>query len=209
MSGIDTILEYYFISLFIIFFIWLFFFFKFLNHRKRYKRTRFSVYTFLIFILFLLIISYLSIIYNLTFYYLLSYIFSFIITIGFIQLVRKIKNECTIEEYKFFIFILLFILIILAYIVSFSLIYLQANPSENYGYLAREDTPNKPELLDFWNSILFSGYTFFSMELNNLISIGLLKALILLEIFISQMIIILFIGILASQLFEKLRLINK
>jgi len=63
-------------------------------------------------------------------------------------------------------------------------------------------------ILNFSSAILYSGFSFFSMEYNGLKPQGLLSLLTLIEVFISQIIIITFIGIIAGKLVEKLDIIK-
>lgn len=179
-------------------------FYEYLSDKKRYKNLKFTLYVSLIFIL--------GAIFN---YFVLSlnlkqnlvYVGIFFITLIFIKLVKSIKNKCEVHnkitEFEFFYFIFGFIVILVGYIVIFSFIYFQNIPLHDNGYFHQN---NVIKVLDMKEAILFSGFTFFSMEYADLTPEGLLRWFTLLEVGIAEMIIILFIGIVAGMLFEKLKL---
>ncbi|MDD5331462.1 MAG: hypothetical protein PHE43_01390 [Candidatus Nanoarchaeia archaeon] len=168
-----------------------------------YKGLAFSLhFTFLFFLA--LIIFKLFIIRSLEFGYFLPLWF---VSLSFIKLSKAIiqTKKGDINELKFFCFILGFGLILLGYILSFSLLYL---PSNYIGYGGFNDLDGNPYTLDFghFENIYYSGFTFFSMEYDNISSEGILKFFSLAEVALAQLVIITFIGIMAGELIEKIKL---
>ena len=174
--------------------------FKYLKSYKRYKNLRFSIYITIIF----MVTFILGVIIQLRIQ--LSYILLFFVTLGFIILVRKIKNKSDnnqkINEFEFLLYMGSFGFILIAYIITFSLFYFHATLLGN-GYMIKDNSFNP---LDRLNAIYFSGFTFFSMEFDELQPQGILKLITLLEVFLANIIIISFIGILSSELLKILKL---
>ena len=98
-----------------------------------------------------------------------------------------------------------FSFIIISYIIIFALFYSNLTPASPLGYITEE---NVIKILDYKEALFFSGFIFFSMDYNNLQSQDLLNTIGLLELFIAQIMIIVFIGVLASELLNILKLKN-
>ena len=107
-----------------------------------------------------------------------------------------------ISEFKFLVYLISFALVIIGYIVSFSLFY-SNNFSLNYGYISDGNNHVK---LSTYDAILYSGYTFFTMSYKNFQPEGIFTWLTLTEVFIAQILIIMFIGIIAGKIIENLKL---
>ena len=211
MSFLDFIFDFGFI-LKVYVLIWLLFIsfnlfislYGYLNDKKRYKNLKFTIYVSVIFILGA---TFNHFVLSLNLKQHLVYLGILFITLIFIKLVKSIKNKCEmhnkITEFEFFYFVFGFIVILIGYIVIFSFIYFQNIPLHDNGYFHQNDAI---KVLDMKEAILFSGFTFFAMEYANLTPEGLLRWFTLLEVGVAEMIIILFIGIVAGMLFEKLKL---
>ncbi len=178
---------------------------KYLRNKEPYKKLKFTfciTFIFIVGTLFNLLVLHLNLKQHLVYFYF------FLVTLLFIKLVRKIKNNCDSEEriteFQFFIFIFGFIFILIGYISGFSLLYFQSIPEADNGYISQNGIVR---VLDMRSSILLSGFTFFSMEFAGLTPQGLLAWFSLLEVAVAEIAIILFIGIIAGELYQKLSLL--
>lgn len=136
--------------------------------------------------------------------YLLVYIPLWLISRVFISIVKDIlvrAKKDKISEFWFFVYICIFVMVIIAYISSFSFLYTQAQ-FLNQGKIIPEDNTLISKG-DFFN---YSFFTFFRMEYNHYESSGITTFLTSLEILISELLLITFIGILVGVLLNKLRL---
>ena len=180
---------------------------KYYKSYKRYSKLKFSIYISILFFLSFVVLYFLGI--NLI--YLLIYSLLFLVTLVFVGLVRNIKTKCrgngTISEFRFFIYMLSFGFILFFYIEVFSIFYLNANPliEGSIGFLSKG---NEIKILDRLESFYFSGYVFFSMDYDDIGAQQYLRLIVILELFVAQILIIIFIGILASILLDKLALRN-
>lgn len=182
-------------------------FIRYYTSYNRYQKLKFSIYISLLFFLSFIFLYFLGI----NIIYLLTYSLLFLVTLVFVGLVRNIKTKCMrrrgISEFTFFIYMVAFGFILFFYIEVFSIFYLNANPLIN-GSIGFFSKGNEIQILDRLESFYFSGYTFFSMDYDDIEAQQFLKLIIILELFVSQILMIIFIGILASMLFGKLKLRN-
>ena len=114
----------------------------------------------------------------------------------------RTQNNKKISEYWFFCYISLLSLVIVGFIFSFSLFYFHTFSLE-HGHM--KDGNNYINL-DRSESILYSSYTFFNMNYKNYIPDGWLTKFTIIEMFISQIIFITFIAIMAAKLIDNLKL---
>lgn len=74
----------------------------------------------------------------------------------------------------------------------------------NYGQMV--NSSGEKLLLSNLQSFYYSAYTFFGMEYFDVNPTGILNLFTIIELFISQILLITFIGVMASQLITKLNL---
>ena len=177
----------------------------YLKYYKNFFDLKFSHY---FLICFIIILVPLSMILKLSYNQILIFVLWFIISWLYIKLIKSIilKSDTnqTINESKFFGYMISFIFIIIFYIVTFSLFYYKTVPIPSLGYIIGDNETLK--LLSFSDSLFYSGFNFFTMDYANLKAQSLLNAVVILEVFTAQIIIIVFIGVIASKLLEILRL---
>ena len=65
---------------------------------------------------------------------------------------------------------------------------------------------NKIQVLSFKESVYYSAFTFFRMEYDNLRPKGLLTIFTIIEVFIAEILLITFIGVMASVLIDRINL---
>ena len=181
---------------------------------KRYRFNTFITFFYIIFLALFLLLVYSEII-NIQITYILGVSFVYYVTTLYIAVIRDIKekhtkfnnNETdTINEYEFFIYLMKFSLIMIFYIGAFAIFYLYAIPlGQNYfdGWLEKDNviTP-----LSFGKALYYSGHSFFISQFDNIQAKGILILVTLSEYFVAQIVLIMFIGVLASMLFEMLKL---
>ena len=191
---------------------------------KQYQKERFKVYLLGLWGIFLFICMVLSYFLKYNSYYLIGGTCIFLSLFVFTILVRKIKdksyllteqerkgttsiaNKYYISEYQFFLYISGFACILISFIFAFSLFYFHAVPLEQNwlsGYMSKDGVD---KTLGFGDSIVYSGNTFFSMDSGTINPKGFLRFISLFQLLLSQIIIISFIGILASELLRILKL---
>ena len=168
--------------------------------KERFIDRRFSSYITIFYAIFLMIILFLN------YRYLLTLLPLWYVGRVYIALVRSIKlkkeDRKTISELQFLAYLSSFIFIVLIFVVVFALIYSQAQYLGG-GYFTKGEHFIK---LEFRDTIIFSGFNFFSMEYGGLLTQDLLTFVALVEVFTAQIVIITFVGILASILFDLLQL---
>ena len=139
-------------------------------------------------------------------YFLVFYTPLWITTRLFVSIVRSIitkgKKE-KISEFQFFYYIIAFIVVILAYIFSFSLFYYFAF-SLNLGHFEVDN--DNVKILDRIDSLLYSGFTFFAMDYEELEPKGLLRFFTFTEVIGAEIVFIMFISIMAGEVIAKLEL---
>ena len=176
---------------------------KFKELIQEFQEQDFSYYVDLINLLLIALALFL----NINVYYIIVYLPIYLITKIFIWVVKDIllrqKTPLKITEFWFFIYVVLFSFIMLSYIFSFSLFYNDIF-SLNYGYMS-SDKDNYIRL-NFVDTFLYSGFTFFSMEYKNFIPQRAFAWFTFAELFISQILLITFIGVMASKLIDKINL---
>ena len=99
------------------------------------------------------------------------------------------------------------------FVISFSSFYVQQIPLGNFldGYFVK-DIEIKNQIVErvyplkYSDAFFYSGYTFFSMDYGDFKPKGLLKAIILIELITSQIVVIIFISISAGYVLQKLKL---
>lgn len=171
--------------------------------RKNVFNLRFSTYiTFFYFLFIILLITFNFLSYK----YIPILLALFFISRVFIAIVRDIKHKKNrnkkLNEFYFFINVCLFAVILILYVIAFYFLFLQTI-SFGDGYITQNNIFYPIKKLEIF---YISGFTFFSSTYNNLETQGLLTVFSLIEMFIAEIIIIMFIGILASALFDILKL---
>lgn len=170
---------------------------------KQFQEQDFSYYVDLVNLLLIALALFL----NISIYYIIVYLPIYLITKIFIWIVRDIllrqKTPLKITEFWFFVYVVLFSFIMLSYIFSFSLFYNDIF-SLNYGYMSTDK--ESYVRLNFVDTFLYSGFTFFSMEYKNFIPQRAFAWFTFAELFISQILLITFIGVMASKLIDKINL---
>ncbi|MBW2984762.1 hypothetical protein KY361_06600 [Candidatus Woesearchaeota archaeon] len=176
---------------------------KFIEYFGKFQNLRFHNYIDITNVFLIIIV----ILYKVDLYYLLCYLPLYIITRTFIaivrDLIRRSKDEEGITEFWFFVYIGIFILLIVAYIFSFSLFYLNLF-SLNQGYMINEKGTEID--LSGSESIYYSAFTFFGMEYENLKPQEIFRTFTVIEVFIAQLWLVTFIGVMVSKLIGKLML---
>jgi len=138
-------------------------------------------------------------------FFILLYLPLYITTRMLINIVRNIleKSKKGISEYRFFVYLFMFSMVIISYIFSFSLLYFYTFPLQEGHF---QDTNGNVLILDRIDSIYYSGFTFFSMNYGEIQPKGLTKTLTLSEVFGAQVVLMLFIGIMAAELIGNIHL---
>lgn len=159
---------------------------------------RFRIYLRVIFV----IVIFFSLFYNYNLILIISPIF--LITEFFLDAIRKILSgkQAKITEFEFFVYLCWFSYIVLAIIISFSVFY-SFMPLVGYGSIEQD---NRYTLLGQEDAILFSAFTFFSMDYDNFSPQGFLRWVSLIEVFIAQMLIITYIGVIGGKLIDRLKI---
>jgi len=167
------------------------------KNRRKFSNRHFTVYMLSFFLLTTLIFTFI-----IPLKYIIYYALWFLVTVGFIRLVKAIKRKKRVRESNFFTYMFVFAIILFLYIGVFSLAYAQKNPFDE-GTIIKSGDFHRLNKID---SLLFSGFTFFSMDFGNFQTEGLLNYFALAEVFTAQIIFITFIGVIAGHLFAKLHL---
>ncbi len=138
-------------------------------------------------------------------FYVLLYLPLYITTRMLIGIVRNIlqKSKKGISEYRFFVYLLMFSIVIISYIFSFSLLYFHTSPLKDGHF---QNGEGNILILNRIDSLYYSGFTFFSMNYEDIQPKGLIKTITLSEVFGAQVVLMLFIGIMAAELISNIHL---
>jgi hypothetical protein len=124
-------------------------------------------------------------------------------TLVFLNIVRQIRRRSEPEregltEFGFLIYCILLFAVIAGYILSFSLLYVHNLPL-SHGYFSKNDIP---VLLDSESAILFSGFTFFTMDFQGIEANGRISWIVLSEILVATAFIVVFIALMVNELWH-------
>ena len=191
---------------------------KYWKSRDRYKKQKFTKYVSGCFSLLLILVLICWFFDLLPPSYFIGILSLYVTTISYISLVRNIKRKydnkkSVISEYQFLGYLIFFSWILFLFIVSFSSFYVQQIPLGSFfdGYFVKEVKINNQIServipLRYSDAFFYSGYTFFSMNYGDFKAKGLLNIVTIIELFIAQIAVIVFISILAGYALQRLKL---